>query len=106
MGLGPYLKSTPRHWFFRTTGPVLSPPPPPAATLLPILTLADRSVRPRTMPESHDVVVEDAEDDDEEEEEEADDRVDKEVEEVGDRFISTALIQPPSLSRFFRICRG
>jgi hypothetical protein len=106
MGLGPYLKSTPRHWFFRTTGPVLSPLPPPAAELLPILALAGRSVRPRTMPESHDVVVEDEDDEDEEEEEWADDRDDKEVGEVGARFMSTALIHLPLLSRLFWICRG
>lgn len=57
------------------------------------------------MPESHDVVVDDDDEDEEEEEEEwADDR-DKEVGEVGARFISTALIHPPSLSRLFRICR-
>lgn len=82
-GLGPYLKSTPRHWFFRTTGPVLSVPPT-TLELLPILTLPDR---PRTMPENHEVLVE--------EEEDEDDTVDKEAEEVWERFISTALIRPP-----------
>jgi hypothetical protein len=70
MGLGPYLKSTPRHWLFRTTGAVLSSPPPPDAELLPVLTLTDRSVRPRTMPESHDAVVVEVVDEDDDEEEE------------------------------------
>ena len=83
------MKSKPRHWFFRTIGEILSLTPV-AVELLPILTEPDRSDRPRTMPESHDVVEE--EDEDDEEDEEDDDKVDKEEEEESERFISKALI--------------
>ena len=83
------MKSKPRHWFFRTIGEILSLTPV-AVELLPILTEPDRLDRPRTMPESHDVVEE--EDKDDEEDEEDDDKVDKEEEEESERFISKALI--------------
>lgn len=80
------MKSTPRHWFFRTTGPVISAPSPTVG-FLPILTLPGRSDRSRTMLESQELVVEDDEDED--------DKEDKEVAEELERFISTALIHPP-----------
>lgn len=79
------MKSTPRHWFFRTTGPVLSAPSP-TVEFLPILTLPGRSDRSRTIPESQELVVEADEDEDDKEEE---------VAEEFERFISTILIHPP-----------
>lgn len=82
IGLGPYLNSTPRNWFFRTTGPAWSPAPA-EMELLPIFKLLDRSVLPRTMPESQEPVDEEDVDDEED---------DDEVEDDSDRFISDGRI--------------
>lgn len=51
------MKRTPRYWFLALIGPAFS-----EAELLAILRLLDLSVRPRTMPENHEVAVEEDED--------------------------------------------
>ena len=79
IGLGPYLKSTPRQWFFFTIGETLSPKPAAAGELLLILAGPER---PLTMPENHDVEEEEDEDEDD-----VVDEVDKEVEEERERFM-------------------
>lgn len=75
MGFGPYLKSTPRNWFFRTTEPEKSPEPPETESE-PILTDPDLSDRPRTTPENHEPVEDD-----------------EEADEVDERFMSEAPIE-------------
>lgn len=55
--MGPYLKSTPRNWFFPLIGPRKSEREPPEEEVAAILVPRDLSERPRTMPENQEVVV-------------------------------------------------
>lgn len=56
MGLGPYLKSTPRNWFLPLMGPSQSAATPlPEEELPAILTEEDLSWRPLTMLENQEV---------------------------------------------------